>query len=83
LDRSGLIAGFISSLIVNRKGEGMFLDIVIGIVGALIGGWIMTAVGGEGINGFNVHSILVAIGGAVILLVILHLFRRNTPATEP
>jgi uncharacterized membrane protein YeaQ/YmgE (transglycosylase-associated protein family) len=71
----GLIAGFISSLIVNRKGEGMFLDILLGVVGALIGGWIMTAVGREGVSGFNLHSILVAIGGSVVLLVVLHLFR--------
>jgi uncharacterized membrane protein YeaQ/YmgE (transglycosylase-associated protein family) len=74
----GLIAGFISSLIVNRHGEGFFLDIVIGILGAIIGGIIMTAVGGEGVSGFNLYSILVAIGGAIVLLVILHAI-RGTP----
>ena len=71
----GLIAGFISSLIVNRSGEGFFLDIILGIVGALVGGFIMTAVGGTGITGFNLWSILVAIGGAIVVLVILHAIR--------
>jgi uncharacterized membrane protein YeaQ/YmgE (transglycosylase-associated protein family) len=74
----GLIAGFISSLIVNRHGEGILLDVVIGIVGALLGGFIMSAVGGEGITGFNVYSILVAIAGAVVLLVILHAIRGTS-----
>ena len=72
----GLIAGFIASKIVNRHGEGLFLDIVIGIVGAVIGGWIMAAVGGQGVTGFNLYSFLVAIGGAVVLLVIAHAVRR-------
>lgn len=72
----GLIAGFIASKIVNRHGEGVFLDVVIGIVGAVIGGWIMSAVGGQGVTGFNIYSILVAIGGAVVLLLIAHAVRR-------
>ncbi len=72
----GLIAGFIASKIVNRHGEGILLDIVVGIVGAVIGGWIMAALGGTGVNGFNLYSILVAIGGAVVLLVIVHALRR-------
>ena len=76
----GLIAGFISSLIVNRSGEGFLLDIVLGIVGAVVGGLIMTALGGEGVSGFNLYSILVAIGGAVVVLVILHAI-RGTPRT--
>jgi uncharacterized membrane protein YeaQ/YmgE (transglycosylase-associated protein family) len=71
----GLIAGFIASKIVNRHGEGVMLDIVIGIVGAVIGGWIMTALGGTGVNGFNLYSMLVAIIGAVVLLVIVHAIR--------
>jgi len=74
----GLIAGFISSLIVNRHGEGFFLDIVIGVIGAIIGGIIMTALGGEGVSGFNLYSILVAIGGAIVLLVVLHAIRGTS-----
>jgi uncharacterized membrane protein YeaQ/YmgE (transglycosylase-associated protein family) len=72
----GLVAGFIASKIVNRHGEGIFLDIAIGIVGAVIGGWIMAAVGGQGVTGFNLYSLLVAIGGAVVLLIIAHAVRR-------
>ncbi|HEX3536190.1 MAG TPA: GlsB/YeaQ/YmgE family stress response membrane protein [Stellaceae bacterium] len=78
----GLIAGFISSLIVNRRGEGMLLDIVLGVVGAIVGGWIMTAIGGEGVDGFNLRSILVAIGGAIVVLVVLHLVRGTSRASE-
>src|SRR5438477_10082906 len=74
----GLIAGFISSLIVNRHGEGFLLDIVIGIIGAVIGGFVMSAVGGEGVSGFNLYSILVAIGGESVLLVILRSLRGTS-----
>src|SRR3981189_2817362 len=76
----GLIAGFISSLLVNRSGEGFLLDIVLGIVGAVVRRFIMPALGGEGVSGFNLYSILVAIGGAVVVLVILHAI-RGTPRT--
>jgi uncharacterized membrane protein YeaQ/YmgE (transglycosylase-associated protein family) len=72
----GLIAGFIASKIVNRRGEGIVLDIIIGIVGAIVGGWITQAVGGEGVNGFNAWSLLVAIFGAVVLLLIANALRR-------
>ena len=72
----GLIAGFVASKIVNRHGEGLVLDIVLGVVGAVVGGWIMTALGGTGVTGFNLYSILVAVGGAVVLLVIVHAVRR-------
>ena len=71
----GLIAGFIASKIVNRHGEGFLLDTLIGIVGAVIGGWIMAALGGHGVTGFNLYSILVAIGGAIVLLFIVHAVR--------
>lgn len=72
----GLIAGFIASKIVNRQGEGILLDIVLGIVGAILGGWIMTSFGGMGISGFNLYSLLVAIIGAVVILLLGHAVRR-------
>ncbi len=68
----GLIAGFIASKIVNRQGEGILLDIVLGIIGAVIGGYVFTAVGGAGVTGFNLYSMLVAIIGAVVVLLIYH-----------
>jgi uncharacterized membrane protein YeaQ/YmgE (transglycosylase-associated protein family) len=72
----GLIAGFIASKLVNRHGEGILLDIIIGIIGAVVGGWIMQAVGGTGVTGFNVWSLLVAVLGAIVLLLIAHAIRR-------
>ena len=66
----GLIAGFIASKIVNKSGEGFFLDIVLGIVGAIVGGFIFSAFGASGVTGFNLYSMIVAIIGAIIVLVI-------------
>lgn len=68
----GLIAGFIASKIVNKQGEGVLIDIVLGIVGALVGGFIFRAFGMSGVTGFNIYSLLVAIGGAIVVLVIYH-----------
>ena len=68
----GLIAGFIASKIVNNSGQGVMMDIVLGIVGALVGGFLVSIIGGAGITGFNIWSILVAIFGAVVVLWIYH-----------
>jgi uncharacterized membrane protein YeaQ/YmgE (transglycosylase-associated protein family) len=74
----GLISGFIASKIVNRTGEGFFLDIILGIVGAIVGGFLFTAVGASGVTGFNLYSMVVAVIGAIVVLVIYHaLFRRH------
>jgi uncharacterized membrane protein YeaQ/YmgE (transglycosylase-associated protein family) len=75
----GLIAGFIASKIVNRAGEGFLMDIVLGIVGAVVGGFIFEQFGAAGITGFNLYSMIVAIVGAIILLIIYHaIFSRRT-----
>lgn len=68
----GLISGFIASKIVNQTGAGFFLDIVLGIVGAFVGGFIFTKLGASGVTGFNLYSMIVAIIGAVVVLVIYH-----------
>ncbi|HSU30446.1 MAG TPA: GlsB/YeaQ/YmgE family stress response membrane protein [Bryobacteraceae bacterium] len=74
----GLIAGFIGSKIVNKTGEGVILDIVLGIIGAIVGGWIFTAFGASGVTGLNLYSIIVAVIGAIVVLWIYHaLFRRT------
>jgi uncharacterized membrane protein YeaQ/YmgE (transglycosylase-associated protein family) len=74
----GLIAGFIASKIVNKSGEGMILDIILGIVGAVLGGYLFQTFGMAGVTGFNIYSILVAVVGAVVFLVLYHaLFRRG------
>ncbi|MGE5477408.1 MAG: GlsB/YeaQ/YmgE family stress response membrane protein [Bacteroidales bacterium] len=73
----GLIAGFIASKIVNKTGEGLFLDIVIGIVGAMVGGALFNTLGGVGVTGFNLWSLFVAVVGAVIALLLYHAVARR------
>jgi uncharacterized membrane protein YeaQ/YmgE (transglycosylase-associated protein family) len=68
----GLVAGFIASKIVNKQGEGFFLDIVLGIVGALVGGFIFSALGASGVSGFNLYSLVVAVIGAIVVLALYH-----------
>lgn len=68
----GLISGFIASKIVNRTGEGFILDIVLGIVGAFVGGFLFTTFGHSGITGFNLYSMVVAVIGAIVVLVLYH-----------
>jgi uncharacterized membrane protein YeaQ/YmgE (transglycosylase-associated protein family) len=72
----GLIAGFIASKIVNSEGSGIVLDIVLGIIGAIVGGWLLSLFGEAGITGFNLYSMVVAIIGAVVVLVVYHAIRR-------
>ncbi len=74
----GLIAGFVASKLVNKQGEGMILDIVLGIIGAFVGGFLFSLIGASGVTGFNLYSMLVAIVGAVVILVLYHaLFGRR------
>ena len=74
----GLISGFIASKVVNRTGEGFLLDILLGIVGAIVGGFLFVHAGAAGITGFNPYSMFVAIIGAIIVLVLYHaLFARR------
>ena len=73
----GLIAGFLASKVVNRSGEGFLRDVLLGIIGAVVGGWIFHAMGESGVNGFNIYSIVVAFIGAVVVLVIYHAVVRR------
>ncbi|HKW61890.1 MAG TPA: GlsB/YeaQ/YmgE family stress response membrane protein [Candidatus Acidoferrum sp.] len=68
----GLISGFIASKIVNKSGQGAVMDIVLGIVGAIAGGWLFNAIGHVGVTGINLYSILVSVVGAVVVLFIYH-----------
>jgi uncharacterized membrane protein YeaQ/YmgE (transglycosylase-associated protein family) len=72
----GLIAGFIGSKLVNKSGEGVLLDIILGIVGAVIGGWVFNLFGAAGVTGLNLYSLLVAVIGSVLFLVVYHALRR-------
>jgi len=74
----GLISGFIASKIVNKSGEGMILDIVLGIIGAVVGGYIFSILGAAPVTGFNIYSMFVAVVGAIVVLLIYHaLFGRR------
>jgi len=74
----GLVAGFIGSKIVNKTGEGIIRDILLGIVGAVVGGFLFRLVGFSGVTGLNLWSLLVAVVGAIVLLLLYHaLFRRT------
>lgn len=75
----GLIAGFIASKIVNKTGEGLVVDIILGIIGAFVGGFLFAQFGSAGVTGFNLYSMFVAVIGAVIVLLLYHLvIRRRT-----
>ena len=73
----GLVSGFIASKVVNKQGEGFVLDIVLGIVGAVVGGWLFGLLGAGGVSGVNLYSLLVAVAGAIVVLFTYHLIRRS------
>ena len=68
----GLIAGFIGSKIVNKSGQGLLLDIALGIVGAIVGGLIFSAFGASGVTGINIYSLIVAVIGSIVVLWVYH-----------
>jgi uncharacterized membrane protein YeaQ/YmgE (transglycosylase-associated protein family) len=68
----GLIAGFIASKLVNKRGEGMVWDIVLGVIGAVVGGWLFSVFGMARVSGLNLYSLLVAVVGAVVVLFVYH-----------
>ncbi len=76
----GVIAGFIASKIVNKQGEGLIVDLVLGVIGAVVGGWLFERFGYEGVSGFNIYSMIVAVIGAIIVLFLYHAVtgRRST-----
>jgi uncharacterized membrane protein YeaQ/YmgE (transglycosylase-associated protein family) len=73
----GLIAGFIASKIVNKSGAGVILDIVLGIVGAVVGGFLFTFFGAAPVTGLNIYSMVVAVIGAVVVLLVYHAVTGN------
>jgi uncharacterized membrane protein YeaQ/YmgE (transglycosylase-associated protein family) len=73
----GLIAGFIASKIINKSGDGVLLDVGLGVVGAIVGGWLFNTFGMAGVSGLNLYSLLVAVLGAVVVLVVYHALVRS------
>ena len=68
----GLLAGFAGSKIFNKRGEGLVLDIILGIVGAVVGGFVFNMFGASGVNGVNLYSFFVALVGALLVLWVYH-----------
>jgi uncharacterized membrane protein YeaQ/YmgE (transglycosylase-associated protein family) len=77
----GLVAALIASKLVNQRGEELPFDILLGMVGALAGGWLFSAAGATGMTGFDLWSFMVAVVGAVVLLVVWHALRHRTLRT--
>ncbi len=71
----GALAGWIAGAIMGTS-KGLLTNIIVGIIGAVLGGWLFNQFGTAGVTGFNVYSLLVAVVGAIILLVIVRAFRR-------
>lgn len=72
----GGLVGWVASVIMNTNSQqGIILNVVVGVVGAMLGGWIMSSIGGVSVSGFNFYSFLVALAGAVALLAIIKIFR--------
>ncbi len=76
----GLIAGFIASRIVNKQGDGFVVDLILGIIGAVVGGFLFQTFGFAPVTGFNFYSLIVAVVGAVVVLFLYHAVvgRRTT-----
>lgn len=73
----GLVSGFVASKIINKSGEGFILDIVLGIVGAVLGGWLFNTFGMASVSGLNLYSFFVAIVGATAVLLAYHHLVRS------
>lgn len=73
----GGLAGWLASIVMKRDAQmGLVANVIVGIVGALIGGFLMSLLGAAGVTGFNLYSLLVAMGGAVVLLFVVQQFQR-------
>src|ERR1700736_1176742 len=68
----GLVAGFIGSKLVNHTGEGLIRDVLLGVVGAFIGGYLFSLFGASGVTGLKLYSLLVGVVAAVVFLVVYH-----------
>ena len=68
----GLIAGFIASKIMTDSGQGVFVDIILGVVGAFVGGFLFSFFGAAPVTGFNIYSLVVAVIGAIVVLWVYH-----------
>jgi uncharacterized membrane protein YeaQ/YmgE (transglycosylase-associated protein family) len=77
----GLVAGFIASKLVNHAGKGVVLDIVVGVLGAVVGGWLFHIFSTSGVTGLNVYSLIVAVVGAAVFREVLLRVRTQRRST--
>ena len=75
----GIIGGFIGSLVVNKRGQGILGDLFLGVIGAVVAGWAFNQFGRSGVTGINLYSMLVSAAGATVVLVLYHAL-RGSPA---
>ncbi len=74
----GALVGWVASLVMKTDAEqGSFMNVVVGIIGAVVGGWLMSFFGQNGISGFNLYSFLVALLGAIVLIAIVRALRQT------
>lgn len=65
----GALVGWIASLVMgSNQRQGLIMDIILGIVGSIVGGWVMTLFNQPGVTGFDLYSLIVGVIGAVILI---------------
>ena len=76
----GLIAGYIGSKIVDKQGQGLWLNLALGIIGALVGGFLFDLFGATGVTGLNIWSMIVAIVGSIVVLLIYNALAGRRPA---
>lgn len=87
----GLIGGFVGSMIVNKRGQGPLGDVLLGVIGSVVGGWAFNRFGHSGVTGMNLYSIMVSAIGTIMVLVVYHALRRararviatDRPAPKP
>lgn len=73
----GIIGGFIGSMVVNTRGQGLLGDLFLGVIGSVVGGWAFNRFGHSGVTGINLYSILVSAAGAIVVLVLYHALRGS------
>lgn len=76
----GMVSGFIASKVVNGSGEGLIVDVLLGVAGAFVGGWAFHLVGQRGVTGFNFWSVFVAVTGSILVLLVYHAIRGRRMA---
>lgn len=73
----GIVGGFIGSMVVGSRGQTLLGDLVLGVIGAVVGGWLFHQFGRSGVTGMNLYSILVSAAGSIVVLVVYHTMRGN------